>query len=139
MKILPQLIMLLATSMFFVTPASGAVSVIINKNNLTGVSDTRIKQLFTLRKSQFKDGTTAKLYLPQDGETRELFLDKVLYYSESRLSKRYEKMLKSKKGLPPQELSEQQILVAVANEQNAIGVINSELVNDQVTVLYTIE
>jgi hypothetical protein len=125
--------------MFFVTPALGAVSVIINKKNLNGVSDTRIKQLFTLRKSQFEDGTTAKLYLPKNGESRALFLSKVLFYSESRLSKRYEKMLKSKKGLPPQELTEQQILLAVVNEPNAIGVVNSDLVNDQVTVLYTIE
>ena len=77
--------------------ANASISIIVNKNNLNDVSSARIKQLFTLRKSEFKDGQQAVLYLPTEGKTREAFLNSVLFYSESRLRKRYVKMERSGK------------------------------------------
>lgn len=139
MKIFFSTFVLVMLSAFYSANAWASASVIINKKNVNKVSSARIKQLFTLRKSKFKDGHQATLYLPKKGLGRELFLKKVLFYSESRLNKRYNKMVKAKKGIPPTALTDEQILAAVASEEYAIGVIDSQLVNEDVTVIYTVD
>jgi hypothetical protein len=120
----------------FTNLAQASVAIIANKNLSADVSEVRLKQLFTLRKDTLKGSTKkVKLYLTDNISHHKHFTEEFIGMSPKRLAKRYSKVSFAGEGQIPTTLSEQEILDKVSKSDDSLGVVNANLVTDDVKVL----
>ena len=133
MKVLITLFILLATPF-----ALAANVVVVNAENDSKISSSDIKKLFLARKGAFDNGDPAKLAtLEKNNEIRKDFNSTILNKSESQYSGYWAKMRFTGRATPPIEFSNSlEVKQFVAENKNAIGVMDAEDVDQTVRVVF---
>lgn len=109
--------------------------VVINKSVTEPVSKYRVKQLYLAQKQTLKSGLSMEVLLPSEQGVRISFIKDVLQTNERRLQRKHNKAIFSGESNIPVTKSSQEILTAVKQKRNAIGVIDESLVDDSVRVI----
>lgn len=111
--------------------------VIINAANQTNVTKEDVKKLYLGKIKRFSNGNKAVVFsLSEKTEIKSAFNKKVLGKSASQFKSYWSQLIFTGKAKPPKELSsEAAVKEAVANEVNAIGIVDSALVDEKVKVV----
>jgi ABC-type phosphate transport system substrate-binding protein len=109
---------------------------IVNKNLTEDVSKATLKKLYFGRTEELKNGKKVDVYLPKEPVIRHSVVSSFLKTSEKTLRRRYKKRQSSGEGKIPQTKGSAKILNLVSQSVNAIGVIDSSLVDDSVKVIH---
>lgn len=128
---------LLCSSMLFSSISFADVAVIVNIDNASVFSDSDISRLFLGKLKKFSSGEKAvAVNLKLGSSTRDEFESKVLGKSSSQIKAYWSKRVFSGKGKPPPELvSDKDILIMVAADDNVIAYVDSAMVDDSVKVV----
>lgn len=132
MKIL--IILLLFT---FSLPSLAANVIVVHKGNNTTFSLSDAKKIFLGRKGAFDNGQRAvPVTLVEGHAIRTDFNRMVLNKSESQYSGYWAKMSFTGRAVPPKELTNsKEVIDFIANNPNAVGIMNDEFVDDRVRVV----
>ncbi|CAA0104916.1 Uncharacterised protein [BD1-7 clade bacterium] len=124
-----------------IAPAYADIAVIKNPANVSRLDEKQVRSAYLGKLKSFNDGEEIRAYdLPPTSKDWNVFVDRVLRKTPSTLNAYWARMLFSSKGKPPRTLdTEEQILHEVANRKNAIGYVNSSIVDESVTVLFIIK
>ncbi|CAA0125688.1 Uncharacterised protein [BD1-7 clade bacterium] len=122
-------------------PAYADIAVIKNPANTSQLNEKQVRSAYLGKLKSFNDGEEIRAYdLPSTSKDWNVFVDRVLRKTPSTLNAYWARMLFSSKGKPPRTMdTEEQILHEVANRKNAIGYVNSSMVDESVTVLFIIK
>ena len=100
------------------------------------ISKVELRKLFLGKSKELPDGSKVKLFEPSEGESRSIFLKKVLRKSEGNLSAYWARMIFSGKGLPPRPVDvEAEVILLVANTPHALAYVDSKLLDSSVKVI----
>ena len=123
----------------FREPYCGAdvVTVVSSKSEITKLSKAQIADIFLGRVSQFPDGVRAVPIDQADGSAaREEFYAKVAAKSPAQMKAYWSKIIFTGRGQPPKEVaSSAELRQRIAEDDTAIGYIDSSLVDDGVKVV----
>ncbi|WP_448553276.1 phosphate ABC transporter substrate-binding protein [Thalassotalea montiporae] len=115
--------------------AAADVVVVVHPSNPAQIDSKTIVDLFLGDKKSFGDGTTAKLYFVK-GETGEELTSKLLDRSFTQFKGYWAKRAFSGKGKPPKYYADNNDVKAlVAENPNAIGVLDASFADDSVKVV----
>lgn len=113
-----------------------AETVLVANKNFSGeISKEQLKQLLRARADTLTNGQQVSLLLPNKDQQKEEISQNLLNISHHKLQRRYNKVIFSGEGSIPKSLDSQEILAAVRNKNNAIGLIDSDQVDDTVKIL----
>lgn len=128
--------LLLSSLIAFFTIAVNAETVFIaNKNMSEEVSKATLKKLYFGR-IEALNGQVMDIYLPKEPVIRHSVVSSFLKTSEKTLRRRYKKKEASGEGKAPITKASSKIIDLVSQTDNAIGVVDSSLVNDSVKVIH---
>ncbi len=123
---------------FLVQPAFADVAVIVNKANGAAVTEQDIKKIYLGKQKSFSDGNAVTVISLNDNEVNDVFNKQALQKSSSQLKSYWSKLIFTGKAKPPTEAANpNEVLQMVSSNANAIGYIDSSLVNDSVKVVAT--
>ena len=125
----------------FIAPLHAGVAVIVNPDNNQQLDPKQVRSIYLGKLRSFRNGDEIRPYdLPANSTDWNRFVEKVLRKTPSTLNAYWARMLFSSKGKPPRTMdSELEVLNEVASRKNAIGYINSNLVDNSVRVLFVID
>ncbi|NRB40365.1 MAG: hypothetical protein HRU20_18175 [Pseudomonadales bacterium] len=129
-----KMLLLLALITVYSTASQAELVIIVHPDNPNiSLSKSTVKKIFLRRIKGFPDGSAAKPVVLKEGELRREFVKTVLRKNESSLSSYWSRLLFSGKATPPMAFKTQEALMRyVALHTNAIGYVDSTLVNDYV-------
>lgn len=121
---------------FISTQALAEISVIVNpRSDVSSLSSSEVKALYLGKSRNFKPFDQ-----PKGSKIRQEFLDKVVGKSERQFNIYWSKKIFSGKGTPPKILSDNTaVRNRVASWPNAIGFIDSKVVDSSVRVVYKVK
>jgi len=100
------------------------------------ISDADLKKIYLGKSRSFPNGDSATPLDIANGKIREEFLEKFLQKNENNLKAYWSRMIFSGKGIPPESFkTPQDLKSAVASQKNAIGFIDSSMVDESVKVI----
>lgn len=118
--------------------AYASISVIVHPENDFDLEALEIRKIFLQKTKILPNGLEAiPLDLPNENPSSTLFAKLVLHKSKPSLNAYWARMLFSSKGTPPRKMPAQDVLLFVANNKQAIGYVDSQLVDDRVRVILT--
>lgn len=119
--------------------AFAGVAIVVHPENNATISDENIKRMFLGKEKRFSDGQASVPVNLKEGEIKDTFNQTFLARSSAQVSAYWSKLIFTGKGTPPKEFSsEQEVLAYVASNKDAIGYIDTSLVNDSVKVIKTL-
>lgn len=121
--------------------AHAPIAIIVNPSNNTQFDERTVRQIFLGQIKTYPDGSEARTYDNLgNSDLRSGFITKVLRRNESTMNAYWARMIFTAKATPPQELpNSDSVKKTVANNKNAIGYIEADLVDSTVRVIITIE
>lgn len=139
MKLSKTIFLLLSLTSVMTTTTSAAVSVVVNKNNTSELSESQVKNIFMGKLAQFTDGSEAVPVLFEVGEAvRTEFDDSVLKRQTSQVDALWSKLIFTGRRNPPLRVKDSSaVLQEISANPKAIGYINSSDVTDNVRVVGT--
>ncbi len=117
--------------------AFSAGAVIVHPSNNSELDRQTIAKIYLGKRDTFSDESNA-IPIDQEGHSgaREVFLKSVLNKSSSQFKSYWSKLLFSGKGTPPKKISSpQEIKTLVSENSQAIGYVDSSLVDESVKVV----
>lgn len=115
-------------------------SVIVNKSNDAELNNDNIGRVFLGRDNSFPNGKSAEaINLADSNNVRQAFDKEVVGRSTSQVNSHWAKVTFTGKGTPPKVMTEQEVLNYVSSNENAIGYVPSNMVNDSVKVVVTFQ
>ena len=125
-------------SLFISGYTSAEISVIVHSSNEVNLSAKNIQRIFLGKKKEFSAGKRAlPIHLPIGNDVAERFNAKVLKKEGQKLSGYWGQYIFTGKGLPPEQVeSMMEVINLVTTNPNAIGYVDSKVVDDTVRVLY---
>lgn len=115
------------------------IAVIVNPSNTNQLTPAEVRQIFLGKTHAFPNGQKVVPYdLPDSEPGKEVFAEQVLRKSISSLNSYWSRMLFSSKGNPPAIVTTDKALQTVAANKNAIAYIDTQHVNNNVKVLFTV-
>lgn len=139
MKTLLTLLLVIA-SISFSIQTYAEIAIIVNPKNSSEFNERQIRKLFLGKSKYFEDGTKVKaLDTSNSPAIRKQFIKRVLKKSEATYNSYWARMLFSSRGEPPQDMPAEEVIKRVANDQAAIGFIDSSLVTDNVKVVLLVK
>ena len=117
------------------------VAVIVHPSNTDTLDNVTISRLFLNKMKAFPNGGRAEpMALPEGAPQTEIFNQQILGKNASQLTAFWSKLVFTGKGQPPKSHKDSQTLMsAVAVEPNAIGYVDSAVVDDSVRVVATLK
>ena len=117
--------------------AYAELALIVNPSNQITFDEKEIKHIFLGKLKTYPDGSVIKPLNHEDSSPiKHEFDDKVLNKSQSQVKAYWSKLVFTGKGIPPEKVDDDaSMLDAVSRNANAIGYIDSSLVDDSVKVL----
>lgn len=132
--------LLLSTCAMMSLNAVASIVVIFHPSNTNNVDAKQIRSMYLAKTHVFPDGEkVTPLDVADESEVKKIFSKKVLRKSPSSLNSYWSRMIFSAKGKPPKALSMSGVKARVAIDKNAMGYIDSELVDDSVKVILTLD
>ncbi|NTS77142.1 phosphate ABC transporter substrate-binding protein [Catenovulum sp. SM1970] len=132
MKTLICALMLLLSFELFAKTA-----IIVHPNNDSNFNKIEVSRIFIGKAKFFSNGQKAvPLYLT-DKPVKDKFNGQFLGRSTIQIKTYWSKLLFTGRGVPPNEVTNEEMLEKVASSEEFIGYIDASLVNDQVKVIYT--
>ena len=121
---------------FISTLALAEISVIVNpRSGVSSLSSSEVKALYLGKSKNLKPFDQ-----PKGSKIRQEFMDKVVGKSERQFNAYWSKKIFSGKGTPPKTLSgNTAVRSRVASSYNAIGFIDSKVVDSSVRVVYKVK
>lgn len=125
----------------FVPSVQAGIAVIVNPNlPESQLSDSDVKRIFLGKDTAFPGGEEA---IPIENNNASdlyaMFHQKVTRKSPKQLRAYWAKLTFTGKGVPPREVSSEEVKKLVANNQNIIGYIDTSAVDDSVKVVFTVD
>lgn len=113
------------------------VVVVVHPSNSAAIDATQIQRIFLGKEKKFSDGKEAiPINSVASYPSREQFDSNVLERSSSQVSAYWSKLVFTGKGIPPKEVENDAAVIAiVANNQNAVGYVDSAAVTGDVKVI----
>ena len=121
--------------------ASAEVVVIVNSaSSLSSATADDVAQVFLGKRSEINGVSVVAVDQSEGNAARTVFYDKVVEKSASQLNAYWSRLIFTGKGAPPQQVGgDGDVADAVAEDEEAIGYIDSSAVVDGVKVIYTIK
>ena len=129
---------LFAVLLFLASPALKAeIAVVVHPSNNVSLDEKSVRRIFLSKSKSFPNGDKVDVYdLPEGNPVRDVFRDKVLRKSESRLNAYWARLLFSSKAMPPVVLSDvEKVKSMIANNPHGIAYIDSADVDQSVRVV----
>lgn len=130
-------------NLLMLTPAlsNADIAIIVNKEVVVGkVTQSQITALFLQQSKKINDVYLTPLDLTQRTEIREKFYRKLANKTPLQMKAYWSRLVFTGKGEPPMEFeNSEEVLVTVASDENYIGYINVEDVDDTVNVIFKIQ
>ncbi len=121
---------------FFSAAAFSDVVVIVHPANDAIIDKASVKKIFMGRTKTFSNGEKAIPVEIESGEIRKIFLKQYLQKDQSAIDSYWSRMIFTGGGSPPKTYqTEDDIKKLVANNPNAIGYIDSSIVDKSVKVI----
>lgn len=119
------------------SPEDGVVVVVSPENQLTELSRQRLIDIYLGRNRHFPNGQRAQpLEQRPDSQAREIFYEQYLGRSASELKAYWSRLVFTGRGRPPPDVGNgQAIKEKIAQNPQAIGYIQTSLVDDSVRVV----
>ena len=113
-------------------------SIIVHPSNDTQLSPKDIQRIFMGKLKSFPNGIKNKpIDLPIDSDVRQAFNSKLLKKNHQQIKSYWARQIFTGKGIPPKELkTAKAVKEFVAHNENAIGYINTELLDTTVKEVY---
>lgn len=129
-------IIILALLCFSLPSFAGNV-IVVNKENDTKLSLSDAKKIYLGRTGAFNNGKRAvPVTLAEGHKIRADFNRSVLNKSESQYSGYWAKMRFTGRAIPPKEVTNsQEMKEFIANNPNAVGIMNDDFIDDSVRVV----
>lgn len=134
---MPLIVVLLLTP----TLSRAEIAVIVNKNVEMGkVTQAQITALFLQQSKRINDRYLTPLDLSQRMPVREQFYRRIANKTPLQMKAYWSRLVFTGKGEPPIEFdNSEEVLVTVGADENFIGYINAEDVDDSVKVILKIQ
>ncbi|CAM3027193.1 phosphate ABC transporter substrate-binding protein [Pseudoalteromonas distincta] len=139
MRIFKSILFLLILSSIMTTTSNAALSVVVNKNNTTELSEGQVKNIFMGKLGQFSDGSEAVPVLFEAGKgARTVFDDTVLQRNTSQVDAVWSKLIFTGRRTPPLQAKDVgEVLKEISSNPKAIGYLETADVTDSVRVIAT--
>jgi ABC-type phosphate transport system substrate-binding protein len=113
------------------------VVIVVHPSNSATIDTKQAQRIFLGKEKKFSDGKEALPINSTSGyPSREQFDSTVLKRSSSQVSAYWSKLVFTGKGIPPKEVDDDAAVIAIiANNQNAVGYIDSSAVTGDVKVI----
>ena len=123
--------------LLFSTHAISGAVVVVHPSNDSQITLSDIKKLYLGKKSSFKNGVPATLAILKEGnDLRKMFNTNILNKSEAMYTGYWAKLNFTGQATAPLDFADSDSMKQfVANNPNAIGIIDDELVDDSVKVV----
>lgn len=121
--------------------ASAEVVVIVNAAApVNSASADDIAQVFLGKRSSIGGADLVAVDQTEGSASRNIFYDKVVQKNGSQLTAYWSRLIFTGKGAPPKQVgSDAEVAEAVAEDEEAIGYVDSSAIIDGVKVIYTIK
>ena len=121
--------------------ASAEVVVIVNSGaSISAATADDVAQIFLGKRSDINGTDLVAVDQAEGNASRGVFYDKVVQKSPSQLNAYWSRLIFTGKGAPPRQVgSDAEVAEAVAEDEEAIGYIDSSAVVDGVKVIFTIK
>ncbi len=129
------LFVILITGLLLSTQALASdLAIVVNKSNvIDSISSNELKKIFLGKKSRWENGEKIRLFCQQVGDVHKAFTKSFVKKSPQQFYTYWNKILFTGKGRPPMELkNDTEMLKFVAADQNAIGYISRDSLNEDV-------
>lgn len=142
MTITKKLVRLLGAAGFALVSSIASAEVVVIVNAASPISSATaddVAQVFLGKRSEIGGTTVVAVDQSEGNPSRAVFYDKVVEKSPSQLNAYWSRLIFTGKGnLPRQVGSDAEVAEAVADNEDAIGYVDSSAVVEGVKVIYTI-
>lgn len=142
MTISKKLVSLLGAAGFALAASFASAEVVVIVNAASPVSSASagdIAQIYLGKRSDIGGNTVVAVDQAEGNASRAVFYDKVVEKNPSQLNAYWSRLIFTGKGSPPRQVgSDAEVADAVADDEEAIGYIDSSAVVEGVKVIYTI-
>lgn len=134
-------LVLFFTTSIFVSVAYAEIAIIANKaSSLTAVQTSDIQRVYLGKTKKINGTEVSPINQANNKNLSDTFNKTVLNKTSNQVKAYWSKLIFTGKGTPPKELNNDiEVINAVRNDVNAIGYIDSSLVDDTVNVILTLE
>jgi ABC-type phosphate transport system substrate-binding protein len=136
-RLLKTLVAVVAIGLTFRAIGADVVVVVSPNSPVTALSIEQIADIFLGRSNRFPDGTVALPIDQEDGSPeRTDFVSRYIGQTPVQVKMHWSKLIFTGRGQPPRQVSDsREVKEVLAQNPNAIGYIDRNLVDDSVTVL----
>lgn len=142
MTISKKLVSLLGAAGFALAASFASAEVVVIVNAASPVSSASagdIAQIYLGKRSDIGGNTVVAVDQAEGNASRAVFYDKVVEKNPSQLNAYWSRLIFTGKGSPPRQVgSDAEVADAVADDEEAIGYVDSSAVVEGVKVIYTI-
>ena len=141
MKIFPLYFVLITVFSIYSAPVWAGVAIVVHPSNPLGSMTTQeASKIFLAKTKTFANGKKIVLYDQEEGtEIRDQFYSAVTNKSASQVKAYWSRLIFTGKGQPPKVVfDDDEMVEAVAGEENAVGYVDSEAVTGDVKVVLEI-
>lgn len=139
MKIRNFLITLFMTA--FSIPTLADIAIVVHPNNpLANLTKEDAAKIFLSKTKIFPNGKEVSIIDLEEGdEIRNAFYEKVTNKSASQVKAYWSRLIFTGKGQPPKvAIDSDEVISAISNDENAIGYIDTDDINENVKVIFKV-
>lgn len=142
MTITKKLVRLVGAAGFALATSVAWAEVVVIVNSASPISSASaddIAQIFLGKRNDIGGNDVVAVDQVEGNASRTVFYDKVVEKSPSQLTAYWSRLIFTGKGSPPEQVgSDAEVAEAVAEDEEAIGYVDSSAVTEGVKVIYTI-